>query len=616
MRPSSLGRVVPDGLGWVCGAAAGAPGERAQDATVTPSPPVTSRRIAWALAAVSLVAFGLRVWSLGYGLPGVFNMDERPILDRALTFAKGDPNPHNFLYPTLYLYAIFAWEALYFVVGWIGGWFDSLAAFQNAFFVDPSGHVLAGRALTAVFGTLTVPAVYLFGRRLYGPAVGLAAALFLAVAPLAVRDAHYVKLDVPVALFAALAHGALAVIVADRARAARRASWLVAGFFAGLAISTQYDAALLAVPVVAVACADRRRSGSWTTSLGLLLLAGAATLAGFVAGSPFFFFEPGIVIRDFTELRHVDIDRAVGSGLFSSLGPYSRLLFFEAVGAPVAFLAVGGAAVALVRDWRRGLLLAAFPIGFLAFVANTFPASRYLNVILPCVVVAGAYGAWELARLVRRSAPAMVAVSVLAAMPALAGSVAWDRFFGMDDTRTLAAAFIEREVPAGATILVQPYSAPVRQSRDALIEALRARLGDEARAPLKYKLQLAASPYPSPAFRLLYVGEGGKTGVTPGDVDKLYLSPRAFTADRGLEPLRAAGVEYVVLTLYGTTPPALAPLEAVLERDARKIATFSPYRAGVDPATAPVPPFRHNGNTWVNRVLERPGPVVEVYRVD
>jgi hypothetical protein len=69
------------------------------------------------LAGISLVALGLRVWNLNYGLPGVFNMDERPILDRALTFAKGDPNPHNFLYPTLYLYAIFAWEALYFVVG-------------------------------------------------------------------------------------------------------------------------------------------------------------------------------------------------------------------------------------------------------------------------------------------------------------------------------------------------------------------------------------------------------------------------------------------------------------------------------------------------------------------
>ena len=160
--------------------------------TTEPTGPDLSRRTLGALAAISLLALGLRVWNLDFGLPGVFNMDERPILDRALTFAKGDPNPHNFLYPTLYLYAIFAWEALYFVVGRGLGWFSSLAAFQNAFFVDASGHVLAARLLTALVGSATVPAVFLFGRRVGGSGVGLAAALLLAVAPLAVRDAHYV----------------------------------------------------------------------------------------------------------------------------------------------------------------------------------------------------------------------------------------------------------------------------------------------------------------------------------------------------------------------------------------------------------------------------------------
>ena len=32
-------------------------------------------------------------------------------MSRALGFAGGDPNPHNFLYPTLYFYGLFAWEA-------------------------------------------------------------------------------------------------------------------------------------------------------------------------------------------------------------------------------------------------------------------------------------------------------------------------------------------------------------------------------------------------------------------------------------------------------------------------------------------------------------------------
>jgi hypothetical protein len=162
---------------------------------------------------------------------------------------------------------------------------------------------------------------------------------------------------------------------------------------------------------------------------------------------------------------------------------------------------------------------------------------------------------------------------------------------------------------------VQPYSAPIRQSRDGLIEALRAKLGDESRAPLKYRLQLAATPYPAPAYRVLYLGESGKTLAPPGDVDKIYIPPRLFAYGDGLGALRDARVSYVVLTLYGSTPPGLRPLAEALAREGRLMAKISPYRGAIDPGTAPVPPFRHNGNTWIHPVLERPGPLVEIWRV-
>jgi 4-amino-4-deoxy-L-arabinose transferase-like glycosyltransferase len=578
---------------------------------------VSPRAAAWAVAAIAVLALALRLWSLAFGLPGIYNMDEKPILDRALTFAKGDPNPHNFLYPTLYLYALFAWEGLFFVAGRIAGAFDSLAAFRDAYFVDPSAHVLAARALTALVGAATTGAAYWYGSRLYNRAVGLAAALFLAVAPLAVRDAHYVKLDLPVTFFTVLAHAALAAIVVDPGRAARRRSWVVAGLLAGLAISTQYYAAFLAVPFLAVGASDVRRSGRWQASARLLLWAGLATAAGFVAGSPFFLLEPSTVIRDFTELREVDIDRAVSAGLFSSAAHYAGILFRGALGVPVFLLALLGAVLSLRHDWTRGLLLLSFPLAFLLFVSNTFPASRYLNIVLPSFCVAAGYGAWRLAALAGSRAPlAMAATCVLAAIPGAYDSVRWNVFFGQDDTRTMARAFIERTVPASSTVLVQPYSAPIRQSREALAEALTARLGDLAHAPLKHQLQLAAASPPGPAYRVLYVGESGKTQAVPGDVDKIYISPRAVTPGQGLAVLREAGVEIVVLTHYGTTPAAFTSMVAALERDARRLVRFSPYRGEIDPATAPVPPFRHNGNTWIHPMLERPGPVVEIWQIE
>ena len=58
------------------------------------------------------MALALRLYGLRYGLPAVYNPDEVAIMSRALAFAKGDLNPHNFLYPSFYFYALFAWEGL------------------------------------------------------------------------------------------------------------------------------------------------------------------------------------------------------------------------------------------------------------------------------------------------------------------------------------------------------------------------------------------------------------------------------------------------------------------------------------------------------------------------
>src|SRR5207247_441078 len=70
---------------------------------------VTRARVAAAVLAVTALAVALRLIGLRYGLPAVYNPDEVAIVSRALAFAKGDPNPHNFLYPTFYFYVLFAW---------------------------------------------------------------------------------------------------------------------------------------------------------------------------------------------------------------------------------------------------------------------------------------------------------------------------------------------------------------------------------------------------------------------------------------------------------------------------------------------------------------------------
>src|SRR5262249_25370303 len=142
-------------------------------APVTPPAPARTRLVWTTLAIIVAAGAALRVWALHYGLPGVYNPDEIPILNRALALGSNHLNPHNFLYPSLYFYALFLWEGLFFVVGRAAGWFPSLAAFQGAFFIDVSPFIASGRLLTAVFGTLTIPVTYRFAATLYGRTTGL-----------------------------------------------------------------------------------------------------------------------------------------------------------------------------------------------------------------------------------------------------------------------------------------------------------------------------------------------------------------------------------------------------------------------------------------------------------
>ena len=151
---------------------------------------------------------------------------------------------------------------------------------------------------------------------------------------------------------------------------------------------------------------------------------------------------------------------------------------------------------------------------------------------------------------------------------ATAESVNIGGFIRQTDTRTLALEFIEARVPAGTTILSQPYSVPLESTADALREAVE-RSGREM--PTKTQLQIERDPYPSPAYRVLLIGQGL-------DADKLYLPLDQLGGSDPLAALRREHVAFVVLKRYNVSDPATLPFLAALAREGRRIAVFSPYR--------------------------------------
>jgi hypothetical protein len=169
---------------------------------------------------------------------------------------------------------------------------------------------------------------------------------------------------------------------------------------------------------------------------------------------------------------------------------------------------------------------------------------------------------------------------------------------------------MERHVPAESTVLVEPYSVPLRMSRRALEDALTAHLGSAERASIKFRRMLALDPYPAPAYRAIYLGTGGL------DVDRIYVTHAEFDRARSLAPLRHLSVTHVIRKQYNGGEPARGSFDAALEREGRLLAVFSPYA----PSTGPeerrmVAPFLHNTDASIDTHLERPGPIIEIWNI-
>jgi hypothetical protein len=562
------------------------------------------------LAAILAVAAVLRLLGIEHGLPAVYNPDEISIMARALAFAKGDFNPHNFLYPTFYFYVLFGWVGAYFVAGWLAGAIPSLAAFQRQFFVDPSGVYLAGRLLSVACGVATVALVAALARRTHGRLAAWSAALFMAAAPFAVQDAHYVKHDVPATVTVVLAHLAFVSLIADATRHGSVRRVCAAGAACGVAFSTHYYTVFLALPLAAAVVWS---SNDWRSACRGLATAAAAASVVFFALSPFLLPELGTAVADISANRAIVVDRAVAGrlGPFASAGAYMRMLAGDAAGWPVAALALAGVPLLWRLDRRKAVLLLLFPLAFLAFISNTVPATRYLNPILPSLtVLAGVSVATIAERQVRARTRVAVALMLVAAIPGLWQSIRVGLFFRQTDTRTLALRYIEAHVPAGSSVGLQPQSVPLIQSRESLMESLRVNLGDPGLASPKFAIRLGLDPYPAPAFRTIFIGDGGL------DADKIYVQYRELGGERGLDALRARGVGWVVLKRFPRPQPDTVPFNEALRAEGRLVASFSPYRDGAAAVRAELPaPYLHNTDARITPQVERPGPLVEVWQL-
>ena len=546
------------------------------------------------LVVVLFLAAALRLYGIDHGLPFVYNPDEANIMARSLSVARG-LDPEYYLYPSFFFYFVFAVMGGLYVVGRLQGSYENVAAFQARFFEDPSAFYIVGRLVGVVAALATIVFTYGLVIRHFGRTAARTASLFIAVAYFHVRDAHYLKHDVPSGLLFILALWAI-----DRALSRKDLSaYLLAGAALGVAFATHYYMIFLAPAFIVCHWVSR----GWVR-FSQVVAAGAVSALTFFMLSPFVLLRFPTALEHMRVNRHVVVDRSLESGLaiFPSLGRYLEFTVTQGLGYLLFTLVLIGFVLMARSSGKELALWGSFPLLFFGFITYTFFAGRYLNPILPSLAAAAGLTVSALeARFGRRAA---ILVTMLACLQPLYGSIQVDRLFAKEDTRTLAREWVVDNVLSGATFALQSYSVPLQQSRDSLLASLEANDAlDELERRGKYASLLDVAEGEPISYPLVFLGKGD-------ELNRIYLGYEELTD--GFEPLVERGVTNIILRRPPIPPPpAVRALFVRTAQQGELLTTISPFASHRE-----TKPYLDNEDWAPSARLSHKGPAIEIWSLE
>ena len=456
------------------------------------------RPIDWAaVTALLLFAAGLRIIGISYGQPNPdyfpstapFGMvhEQLPIqpdeffnvsipVNMAL---RNRLNPEFFNYPSFIINTNFV---LLHLTG----------ALENLSLADREGYNLrayAGfplyvmsRMYSVYGGLLMVACAYAISRMAVGRYAALCAALLTAAAYTLVQHAHYIKPASLATGWMMLAAWACIAALYTRRPRARHRLCLLAGVFTGLAATTRYNAAAVALPLALVGLILLYRHRSWRMRRALALAWLAAPLIFFL-GSPYILRDFEHFWRDFRWIvgqyttTGVDVPGYFLTDAWFGLAYAVIYAALFALGIP-ALAAMG---LAFVAGWQRrphgrflrqnspllyalliGLLVLAYALAVLRTIRPGH-SEHMLLPILPFMALLSVLGAsWLANALPLPNRFLMPVAALILIIQPLVLSAQVVKMFTQPDTRYLMLEWINVHIPRGARIFLNgSYNVPL-----------------------------------------------------------------------------------------------------------------------------------------------------------
>jgi hypothetical protein len=449
--------------------------------------------------------------------------------------------------------------------------------------LDPTGLYLLGRATTAVFGTLTVFLIWIFGRIAYGPQVGLLSALFLAVCFSHVRDSHYAVNDVALSFFLTLVMLSSIKIVQD----AEKRWYVLAGVALGLGFATKYSAAAGIIPILVAHFLSPSVQLKRFASLQIhrLIIVFAVAVLAAVVVSPYFVITPGKVISDAYEALYLAGQSGFDGWQIDPAGGYIFYLksMVWGIGWGLLFLALGGVTVAAWRHSPKDIVLLSLPIVmYLMIGRQKMYFARFILPIVPVLMVlAAAFLQIVITRFVtsrKNVLLSLMAGAILVTLQPLVNVVRHNYLLEKLDTRTLAMQWIEANIPSGAKIAVDwPMHGPPLSTSEKKM------------------------PYSNNLYQVSIMGGAG-------------LSDHSITwyREQGFDYLVTSSSIYNIPLLYEKKDNERRAFYASLDKELELVQDFRPYPGDVEPSFIFDEIYGPAISLWQR---ERPGPTIKIYRI-
>ncbi len=397
----------------------------------------------WILLLIIITGLGgfLRFYGLDWGLPWRYHVDENAFINAANAMRKAPHfnylNPKWFYHPSLNIYIVC-------FLSWSYSLFASLTLAKV--------HLL-GRINSAFWGTISIPMLYLLGRRLYGSATGILAAIFLSVTVIHIQMSHFFTPDVTLVFFLLLTM----YFSAGLMKTGSILDYLGAGVTAGVGMASKYWAPSV-VPLVAahIIWLISNRTTGWKENKKLLI-------SLILAGLSFFILSPYVILDAGTAIPKIlwwakkttgEIPQ-IWAYHFEGTIPYLFQITHNipwALGWPLSILSGGGFVFILIRRRKEDILLAAWIIiNFLLIGSWYIKSIRYILPIVPFLCLGAAVLIAEM--LTRRQLKTVaIAAAATAFLWGAIFSFAFIHIYSVPHSKTQASEWVHENIPPGAKL--------------------------------------------------------------------------------------------------------------------------------------------------------------------